>query len=343
MRRLIRPALLLVARLGLFLSVMAWLAAQRWDVSHDTPYFRLDMTFQGWTIDPTYNPWSDWNLDIGESSDDGRPVFWFEDMMNGRSFDVDLPGLKIDWPVFGVAHYLIVTVFVIACAILHWKHLSNRTRFLLFAPWAVVLCILIRSDLHWHAVNSIEQQLRYRGVDFFVDSDNQNSGIQWSPGTDDSNCIFDDATLRKVSKLPYLERIELDDPQISADGIAALRGAENLASLEVRYFVPSRRAPSAWVIGDREIEAIGRLKSLKNLCLQNADVSDAGLIHLRGLTELEHLDLSGTRVTDRGLVHLHTLLNLSGIDLRRCSFGDGVTQAGIDDLQKYLPACEIEH
>ena len=43
-------------------------------------------------------------------------------------------------------------------------------------------------------------------------------------------------------------------------------------------------------------------------------MTDAGLAHLKGLTNLE-LDLSGTQVTDAGLSHLKGLTNLSDLDL----------------------------
>ena len=38
-------------------------------------------------------------------------------------------------------------------------------------------------------------------------------------------------------------------------------------------------------------------------------VTDAGLVHLKGLTNLRSLDLGDTEVTDAGLVHLKGLAN----------------------------------
>ena len=51
------------------------------------------------------------------------------------------------------------------------------------------------------------------------------------------------------------------------------------------------------------------------LFLHGTKVSDAGLEHLKGLTQLQQLDLNGTKVTD----------------------------AGVKKLQQALPNCRIEH
>ena len=39
-------------------------------------------------------------------------------------------------------------------------------------------------------------------------------------------------------------------------------------------------------------------------------MTDAGLVHLKGLTQLQWLDLAETKVTDAGLVHLKGLTQL---------------------------------
>ena len=49
-------------------------------------------------------------------------------------------------------------------------------------------------------------------------------------------------------------------------------------------------------------------------------ITDAGLVHLRGLTGLRKLVLWGTRVTDVGLVHLRGLVGLRELDLERTVF-----------------------
>ena len=71
-----------------------------------------------------------------------------------------------------------------------------------------------------------------------------------------------------------------------------------------------------------------------NFCRQ---ITDAGLVHLKGLTNLEQLDLVDTQVTDAGLVHLKGLTKLRTLFLDSTQ----VTDAGIADLQKALPKCKI--
>ena len=55
------------------------------------------------------------------------------------------------------------------------------------------------------------------------------------------------------------------------------------------------------------------LAALQTLGLMDTKVTDAGLVHLTGLTNLQELGLGSTKVTD----------------------------AGVADLQKALPNCEI--
>ena len=104
------------------------------------------------------------------------------------------------------------------------------------------------------------------------------------------------------------------------------------------------------------------------LDLLETKVTDAGLVHLKGLTKRQELYLGGTKVTDAGLVHLQGLKKLQKLELGTTFFteyytkitNDGlvhlkglaklqklylkytkVTKAGIDKLQKALPNCSI--
>lgn len=103
---------------------------------------------------------------------------------------------------------------------------------------------------------------------------------------------------------------------------------------------------------------LGELKGLTQLLLDNAPVTDAGLlakletldlhatpvtdarlVHLAGLTKLNSLYLNDTAVTDAGLVHLSGLKGLTYLSLRNTQ----VTDAGVAKLQKALPNCQIDH
>ena len=66
--------------------------------------------------------------------------------------------------------------------------------------------------------------------------------------------------------------------------------------------------------------------------------TDAGLVHLKGLTKLEGLRLGFAQVTDAGLAHLKGLANLVVINLEDTK----VTDVGIAKLRKALPNCKLE-
>ena len=62
--------------------------------------------------------------------------------------------------------------------------------------------------------------------------------------------------------------------------------------------------------------------------LRGSKVTDAGLVHLKGLTNLNFLGISGARVTDSGLVHLKGLTSLHTLSLSY----NNVTDAGLVHL-----------
>jgi len=87
-------------------------------------------------------------------------------------------------------------------------------------------------------------------------------------------------------------------------------------------------------VTDAGLVHLAGLSGLKYLNLDDHPITDAGLAHLAGLTALEELNLSYSRqVTDAGLVHLAGLTALEEIDL---SYSQ-VTAAGLVHFQK-MPA-----
>ena len=74
------------------------------------------------------------------------------------------------------------------------------------------------------------------------------------------------------------------------------------------------------------------------LNLRDTKVTDAGLRHLKGWPKLRALGFRVTKITDTGLMHLKGLTELRRLDLR---FTENITHAGVAELQKALPACEI--
>ena len=93
------------------------------------------------------------------------------------------------------------------------------------------------------------------------------------------------------------------------------------------------------LVKDANLAQIKDLTSLQTLDLLTAQVTNAGMVYLKGLTTLRELDLSMTRVSDAGLMQLkgHAGLQKLWLANTRC-----VTDAGVAELQKALPACRIE-
>lgn len=70
--------------------------------------------------------------------------------------------------------------------------------------------------------------------------------------------------------------------------------------------------------------------SLSSLSLRDANITDAGLGHLRGMIGLRWLWLDGTKVTDAGLEHLKYMTGLVWLDLDRTK----ATDIGLEQLKE---------
>ena len=90
-------------------------------------------------------------------------------------------------------------------------------------------------------------------------------------------------------------------------------------------------------ITDAGLVHLAGLTSLQGLGLSNTEITDAGLVHLSGLTNLQRLRLSNTEITDAGLVHLSGLTSLQRLALSETQ----VTDAGVAKLKEALPNWEI--
>lgn len=89
-----------------------------------------------------------------------------------------------------------------------------------------------------------------------------------------------------------------------------------------------------WVVGSRSqltdagLIHLRELTQFRHLRLDDAQVTDAGPVQLQGLTQLQNLNLNGTQVTDAGLLHLRGLTQLQYLYLS----GTQVTDAGLVHL-----------
>ena len=95
-------------------------------------------------------------------------------------------------------------------------------------------------------------------------------------------------------------------------------------------------AESKWL---RELTDDEYFVSVVAVGFNDTQVTGAGLVHLKGLTNLEKLAFSGTRITDEGLEHLKGLTNLKELGLGHTR----VTDEGVQKLQQALPNCKIIH
>ena len=78
------------------------------------------------------------------------------------------------------------------------------------------------------------------------------------------------------------------------------------------------------------IEALGgQFTSREHLMIHNVEIADAGLEHLRALTNLKGLRLGVTQITDAGLAKLKGLRSLESLYLG----GTEITDAGLANLK----------
>ena len=68
-------------------------------------------------------------------------------------------------------------------------------------------------------------------------------------------------------------------------------------------------------------------------------VTDAGLEHLRSLTNLKKLHLFFSEITDAGVLHLEGLTKLQDLRILHAR----VTDSGLETLKQALPNCKIRH
>ena len=131
------------------------------------------------------------------------------------------------------------------------------------------------------------------------------------------------------------------NPEFGRD--AAIAAIEKLGG-EVGYDEESPDRPIATVrlAGTKVTEAhlvhMKGLTSLKHLELRDTQVADAGLVHLKGLTDLQLLLLSNTQITDAGLEHLRGLTNLTFLGL----VGTKVTDEGLENLNGLTALIQLD-
>jgi serine/threonine protein kinase len=159
--------------------------------------------------------------------------------------------------------------------------------------------------------------------------------------------------LQLVGRLTRLRILELGGTNVTDDDLVHLGGLHGLEDLDlsgteisdrgVAHLSPIRSLYVLHLSGTRvtgeSLAFVGANRNLARLYLQDTAVGDAALPHLLPLKSLLTLDLSGTAVTDSGLATLAALRQLEELRLE----GTQTTKAGVESLQRELPACLIRH
>ncbi len=104
----------------------------------------------------------------------------------------------------------------------------------------------------------------------------------------------------------------LDGTPVSKDGFSELRTLNNLLLLSAQFTT----------MGERELEQIEGIVSLRLLRLSRTKVADAGLRHIERLPELVMLYLSHNAITDEGMEHVVQLRRLKALQLSGTRIGD---------------------
>jgi internalin A len=137
-----------------------------------------------------------------------------------------------------------------------------------------------------------------------------------------------DKDLKVLAGLKELKTLTIKNSGITGAGLKELAGLKRFHTLNL--------ANSG--VTDAGLKGVACLQGLKELDLSETNVSDAGLKELAGLKSLEVLGLVETGVTDAGLKELVHFKKLTLVNLLVCT---KVTKAGIAELHKALPDCEI--
>jgi hypothetical protein len=91
---------------------------------------------------------------------------------------------------------------------------------------------------------------------------------------------------------------------------------------KLRYTVAGRKVIGQlvlgrqWKGGDDDFRLVADIHHLQTLSVHGADVTDAGIAHLKGIAALQRIELYGTKVTRQGMAALKKSLPLADIDYR---------------------------
>ena len=141
-----------------------------------------------------------------------------------------------------------------------------------------------------------------------------------------------DDLLRRLEGVSGVKGLVLELTDVSDEGMESVAGLQGLNRLLIYGGNPG--------VSDCGFVRLRTLCNLEGLRLVNTHVTDEGLAILKGFPKLRTLTLfhearRGPTLTDAGLVHLKTLTNLQ-------TLGGWVSDNAVRDLRKSIPTCKIK-
>jgi hypothetical protein len=133
--------------------------------------------------------------------------------------------------------------------------------------------------------------------------------------------------LQSLTKLERLQSLNFSMRVLSAQDAAALTALPKLTTLYVYG-----------IAGDETLQELAKAKSLTSLSIgAAAGISDEGLRIVSTWGGLAHLTFSSKTISDQGLRHLAGMNSLKTLNVQ----AEKLTPAGIEDLKRSLPNCQV--
>jgi len=135
-----------------------------------------------------------------------------------------------------------------------------------------------------------------------------------------------DEGLQTLPELPNLRRVLFTTDKMQGPGLAEFQRFPKLANIRLHW-------------GRPDLAALRNNTRLRWLWLDHLHLNDDALQHISQLTTLRQLKLhDNPKITDAGLMHLVGLTKLTLLDLSNT----GVTQEGVNRMKETLPKCDIK-
>ena len=150
-----------------------------------------------------------------------------------------------------------------------------------------------------------------------------------------------DAGLEAIRHMPALAEVSYKDMRgVGARGMAALAGLRRLETLHLAFaevddslalLAASRSLRQLTLlratVTDARAASIAKIKSLRVLALSYTPITDGALAHVSALPNLSNLELVHTRITDDGVKALSQAKSLAVLDLAFTATGDDALDA----------------